>query len=202
MGLAFGVEDFFAVGLGLDLAGAYLLARGLLTALPDIATARTFIGMGAQSAVRAVQNKIDGTSGLLYLTSGFLLQAGGYLAGAAGLEPGKPSTGRALTFAALTACALLAGLLLHRIAAPRRTRALALRVTCLHGLGLPLPKPGGKALLELGIELGDDARPGETYGQYALRVWGSDDVSEADELPNKNRLVKRQPGRRPVRRRG
>lgn len=198
----FGVEDFFAVGLGLDLAGAYLLARGLLTSLPDIATARTYVGMGAQRTVQAVSDRVDGSAGLLCLLSGFLLQACGYAASSAGLAAGEPSAARALTFAAVTFVVLAAALLVHRALSPGQVRSLAFRVTCLDGHGLPHEEPPGKALLELGVELGDPVRGDETYGAYARRVWGVDRVTDADDVGDEHRIRERQAGRKPVRRRG
>jgi hypothetical protein len=40
------VQDFFAVGLGLDLAGGYLVARGLLADEAYMATSQTWAGLG------------------------------------------------------------------------------------------------------------------------------------------------------------
>lgn len=191
------VQDFFAVGLGLDLAGGYLVARGLLADEADIATSRTIAWMGAQATVSKVSDRVDARFGLLYLLLGFGLQVVGYIAEEAGLEPGPTGWPPALTFLLLTAVALVAALLVHRRLAPALTRALALRVARLDGYGLPASEPNGRELMELGVKLGTEAMQGESYGEYAQRFWKIDRVSDADEVPDHlTERARRQPGPR------
>jgi hypothetical protein len=97
----------------------------------------------------------------------------------------------------LSGVALGVALLVHRWLAPRRKRSLALDVTLLDGHGLPESSPSGRKLMDLGVELGDDAHIGETFGQYALRVWSIDGVSDADVVPDEGTgRPRRQAGRR------
>lgn len=199
MGIALALQDFFAIGLGLDLAGGYLVARGLLTSDADMATARTFAGWGAQMTVMRARDRIDATFGLLYLGFGFLLQIVGYAAQLARPHTVRPSRGAAVGFLLLTAAALALALLAHSRAAPGRVRALALRVTLLDGNALPRELPAARELLDLGVELGDDAREGESYGAYARRVWGIESVSDPDEIPDETARRQRQSGRSPIR---
>ena len=194
--LLFAVEDLFAVGLGLDIAGGYLVARGLLTDDADLATVRTFAGMGAQSTVARVQDRVDASFGLLYLGAGFALQAAGYAASEAGAGSGSPGLEPFVVFVALAALAVVVALTLHRRLSPRRVRALALKVTLLDGYGLPVDTPEGRDLLDLGVEFGDDARDDETYGDYAKRVWDIARVSEPDAVPDESARRRRQPGRK------
>lgn len=198
---ALNVQDFFAVGLGLDLAGGYLLARGLLTDEADLATARTFAGLGAQSTVAAVRSRVDAKYGLVYLGGGFVLQAVGYVAEAAGVRTGPTGLDPAAAFLVLTVVALVCALVVWRRREPRAVRALAFKVTCLDGNGLPACPPDGRQLMALGAELGDDACDDESYGHYAQRVWSVGTVTDSDVVPDDDSRRRRQPGRKPVRRR-
>lgn len=182
------------------MAGAYLLARGLLSSLPDIRTSGTYAGLGAQSTVRRVRDRVDGSAGLLFLTSGFLIQAAGYAATAAGLNAGAPSAARAATFAVVTAVVLSLALGLHAVTTLKRTRRLALQTTRLDGRGVPMDKPDGKSLTELGVELGDDAQENETYGSYCERVWGIAHVLKAEDVMDPHERLTRQAGRAAPRR--
>jgi len=96
------VQDLFAIGLGLDLAGGYLVARGLLASDEDMATRNTFYGMGAQATVSRASDRVDATFGLAYLGSGFGLQIIGYVAEEAGVPSDRTGAARAVFFAALT----------------------------------------------------------------------------------------------------
>jgi hypothetical protein len=121
----------------------------------------------------------------------------GYIAEEAGLEPGPTGWPPAATFLLLTAVALGGALLVHRRFAPARTHALALRVARLDGNGLPASEPSGPGLMELGVEFGTEAMQGESYGQYAQRVWSVDRVSDADVVPDHHpERARRQPGPR------
>lgn len=190
------VQDFFAVGLGLDLAGGYLVARGLLSDEADMATARTWAGMGAQATVSKASDRIDAKIGLVSLGTGFSLQVGGYVAAAAGLKAGPTGWLPAVVFFALTVVALLAALFVHRLLGPSRKRRVALRVVLLDGHGLPTESPDGKSLMDLGVELGDPALPDESYGAYARRVWCIGSVSGEDEVPAEAERPQRQAGRK------
>lgn len=77
----FQLEDLFVAGLGCDVAGAYLLARGLITSPADLTrNSSSFYDSNSYLAVSVARDKIDGISGLLGLSIGFVLQAAGYLA--------------------------------------------------------------------------------------------------------------------------
>jgi hypothetical protein len=190
------VQDLFALGLGFDVAGGYLVARGLFADDADIATMRTIRAVGgAQQVVRAVSDRADASLGLANLGLGFILQAIGYLSEEAGAQTGSTGTRPALAFAATTCVAVIAALAVHRNVVPGRVRRMSLRVMLLDGTGSPRAQPDGRDLMELGIELGDDAIDGESYGGYARRVWGFGSVERADEVPNED-ARHRQVGRR------
>lgn len=188
-------EDLFAVGLGVEVAGAYVLARGLITGLPDMATAGTWAGMGGQASVKLIRDRVDATFGLAALAFGFLTQAAGYVVAAASVDSGATSGGRAATFAGVVVASLAAALLGWWLTADRRVRRLGLRLAYYDGEGVKQPRPRGPVLLDLGVELGHPAHTGETYGAYADRVWEVEDVEDADGAPREGEQLRRQPGR-------
>lgn len=71
--------DLFAVGLGFDFAGAYLLGRGLLTSPATIlerSTPRMEFHRGL--AIGQAEDRADGLAGTASLLGGFAIQAVGY----------------------------------------------------------------------------------------------------------------------------
>lgn len=71
--------DLFAVGLGFDFAGAFLLGRGLLTSpatILDRSTPRWTFHAGL--AIGQAEDRADGLAGIASLLSGFSIQAVAY----------------------------------------------------------------------------------------------------------------------------
>jgi hypothetical protein len=109
------VEDAFATGVGFDLLGGYLLARGLLADPRDMAhRASTLVGYNGGIVEREVRARIDGVTGIAMLGLGFLLQFGGYvtlIAGAklttTGAEAALLAVGVALALVAVAILALV-----------------------------------------------------------------------------------------------
>jgi hypothetical protein len=93
------VADLFVVGLALDLAGAFLLSRGLLAAYPTLTRrAGTYWNGNPHVAVGLAEDRIDGRFGVTYLALGFGLQVVGYvldLAFIRGRGVGRAGTRRA-----------------------------------------------------------------------------------------------------------
>ena len=100
-----GYPDLFALGLGIDFAGAVLLSQGLL-ATPEQAMLRatssphTF----ARFNIRDAENRADGLAGVVALCMGFALQATGYAIQIAGGHAGGPGTA---AWVVAVACAVL-----------------------------------------------------------------------------------------------
>jgi hypothetical protein len=102
------VTDLFVVGLGFDMIGAVLLAKGLLINPATIyKVAGTFWGLNVGDAVDRASNRVDAKFGVGCLVGGFLFQAVGYTVALAGADA---STGadRAITAVALMALAMAA----------------------------------------------------------------------------------------------
>jgi len=71
------VTDLFAVGIGFDIAGAYLLARGLLISPHGLWVRFTIAGAGTRFVDEA-KDRVMAVVGLGTLASGFVIKAFGY----------------------------------------------------------------------------------------------------------------------------
>lgn len=81
------LTDLFLVGLALDVVGAVVLAKGLLT--PPVKIYRlsaTYVGSNPTAAYDRIEARVAAEFGLTYLAGGFLFQVIGYGAEVAGVE--------------------------------------------------------------------------------------------------------------------
>jgi hypothetical protein len=109
------VADLFVVGLALDLAGAFLLSRGLLAAYPTLTRrAGTYWNGNPHVAVGLAEDRIDGRFGVTYLALGFGLQVVGYVLDLAFNPGAEASGGRALVALGLAAATVAGAWLLWR----------------------------------------------------------------------------------------
>ncbi len=96
------LTDLFLVGLGLDVTGAWLLAKGLLispASISSIAVSR--VGGNPETARDRCSSRVDAEFGVLYLAAGFALQAVGYALEISGVET-ETGAGRLLMALGLT----------------------------------------------------------------------------------------------------
>jgi hypothetical protein len=137
----FAVTDLFVVGLGFDLVGAWLLARGLI-AKPQIIVSRntSYWGSNAPSALAAAEDRIDGQFGVASLLLGFGCQAVGYVLDLAGVGTTPVhSTGRTVTALGLLLAAVVIALGVRHVS---RTRLLlSLLVEIAHWQATSADKP-------------------------------------------------------------
>ena len=109
----FVVQDLFAIGLGFDIAGAFLLALGLLVSSREIARrSAIYPGFNSSLMVSYARDRVDGAIGLVALVVGFILQAVGYaltFGGVGGIDTngGFRRGAAALTLSALGAAFVL-----------------------------------------------------------------------------------------------
>lgn len=174
------VQDLFVVGLGLDIAGAYLVARGLLASNLEIALrAAGYWGSSPPTAVTNAQNKVDGWIGLISLVLGFVLQAVGYFVILSGRADDEVSVGRALAAIGLGVAAILLVLgVWRRIRRPwlKRTLIEAARVDSRAQPPTFREHPFGGQLRLFGVAAGFEALHDETDLAYAQRVFDVDNV--------------------------
>ena len=91
------VTDLFALGVGLDLAGAYLLGRGLLADDMQLMRASMDIpGQQVDDAVGRARDRIDARIGLRSLVGGFAVQALAYTLTLSGLGTAESGIAHAL----------------------------------------------------------------------------------------------------------
>jgi hypothetical protein len=186
------VEDLFTAGLGLDLAGAILLALGLLREPWQIAYLGTWYGPMRQSSAAAL-DRVRAEFGAAALGFGFGLQTAGCLVVLGGATV---HTGRSEVVAGFVIGLGAFGLVMlsYRAFHRARLRRLVVQVACetpwdRGGDDEPGAHPSWlphlRALVQLGQELDlSPRRDGEFEAEYAERVYG---VAEFYEPPPKER---------------
>jgi hypothetical protein len=178
MGCPFVIEDLFAVGLGFDIAGAYLLARGLLASPAEIARrSNTLPGFDPLLAVNQARDRVDGRIGLCALVSGFFLQAVAYALTLGGLGGGGEEGDARRGFVAVALSALAAAFVLvpWRLTREWLLRRALVSVARLNYEQRPMEmsdKPYAGTLVFLARELGEREREGEDWLAFAKRVFG------------------------------
>jgi hypothetical protein len=187
--------DVFALGIGLDIAGGYLVARGLLVSPGEILRRSLndehyFI---PDATASMIADRVDAQIGLILLLGGFATQGLGY-ALVAGDFSGFIQTNHRLAPAALAISAAVASsataLLAWRLLRWPFVRELILVVArdpLRLGANYFLTGEGrGKVsyhrLSALGAKFGRQPLPGEDPSSYALRVFDVDDLDEEPDL--------------------
>lgn len=181
----FAIEDLFTAGLGLDIAGAYLLARAVNTSSEVIAaSSATVYGSNTYLLVKQVEDKVDGKSGLVALVSGFVVQVCAYIVTLSSPELSASGFGLASAlFAALSAvCSGVIALALWAfLRRPLRRRELV-ELARVSKSFTREPRPYAATLLRFGKALGQEPRTDETESAYAKRVWNVDAIAEGEPL--------------------
>jgi len=110
------VQTLFIVGLSVDIAGAYLVARGLLARPEDVRRqASTRVGSNPYVEFRLTEDKVDGRFGLVYLVLGFGVQILAYVLTVWSKASTDYGSGPALAGLAFAAGALLAAVLVYAL---------------------------------------------------------------------------------------
>lgn len=130
--------DVFPVGLGLDLAGAALLARGLFTRPRDVAKSiKESRNSLSRFNVRAAQDRADGV-GALVLFAGFAMQGLGYVLYIGGVMSKTHGSGAGWIAVALLVVGFAVGFAARRVRRSQQIRRylveLARLSTELHNL--------------------------------------------------------------------
>jgi hypothetical protein len=187
--------DVFAFGVGLDIAGGYLVAKGLL--IPPNAILRRSINdehyFIPEETAALIEDRVNGRIGLLGLLAGFAVQAVGYaltagtVSGAITTNSGIARGGVAVVSAAAGAVVVL-GLwrmlywtLVRQLVVYVARDPLQLGHNYLLEVG-ELAAPSASRLERLGEIFGHLRDPSEESAAYAIRVFGVAEVSENDLL--------------------
>lgn len=172
----FSLDDLYTAGIGFDLAGAWLLGRGLLPSLPDLRQ-RSTVGGFENADVDAVADRADATMGFVALGVGFVLQAAGYVLSLLDVDV---TTGSSAAAVAMGLCLLT---LATSLAVARPLRRLILhrtlaRLACVGYDGQPQSRDvewlraKGQAL-DIPAIVHTDGTP-ESDADYCVRVFGSE----------------------------
>jgi hypothetical protein len=164
--------DYFGAGIGFDIAGSWLLARGLLIR-PSTFARRLRASRNTSSwwNVSTAEGQAYGWAGLVFLLVGFGLQALGYA-----LAPGRSYTHPGaqsrlilgiLAAAPLVLVALFAKQVLWSIERPFLIGLAHYRT----GMAEPEPTPDTSELVMYGDILRRPKRPDEDDSAYLRRVW-------------------------------
>lgn len=171
------VTDLFVVGLGLDLVGGWLLARGLI-ARPGVIVHRhtSYWGSDAPGAYAAAEDRVDGVFGVGSLMLGFLLQAVGYVLDLARGESGTHSESRALTALVLLVIVVALTLGVWRRVRAHRVRTLLIEMSHWTSASAAQPpirhdKADPSLLVIWGGMTGKARGTGEDDRAYAMRVF-------------------------------
>jgi hypothetical protein len=171
----FNVYDLFLAGIGFDIAGAYLVSRGLLQRIPQLATlGGTMYALERPRATYAVEDRIRGSAGLVALVVGFVFQAVGYSVYLA--ERTKLSYGAKEALAgAVVALVPAVGIpLVEAAVRPRVRDRILVKVARFDWEGGDelRPRPAAHVLRSFGEQLGKPPEPNEDDGAYCQRVFG------------------------------
>jgi len=193
LGCPFVIEDLFAVGLGFDIAGAYLLARGLLTSPAEIARRSVSItGFNSLLMASQARDRIDGAIGLAALLFGFALQALAYALTLGGLGGGRDGDARrGLVALALSGAAVALVLVAWKAVSERLLRRTLLSVARLNYETEPMEmsdKPYAGTLVYLAKELGHREQEGEDWVSFAKRAFDVDEVNLNMVSPREHRF--------------
>ena len=176
--LSWDPQELAAIGLAIDLAGGYLLGRGLLSRVMDVMRrSMPFSGVNYAAVVADIRDRADALVGLTVIAIGFVIQIAAlwFSATEDTARIGASEAISAVVLAALTGCCIV--LLHQRLAKPwleRRMLVYAARVK--PHTGVVNPDPDRDVLAALGREHGRARRVGESVDGYCERVFGIRDT--------------------------
>ncbi|MGE0066447.1 MAG: hypothetical protein AB7T48_03750 [Solirubrobacterales bacterium] len=169
-----------AIGLGLDIAGATIIAVGLLGHPATMALrATSFWGSSAPTAVAQAESRADAEFGIPIFACGFL----GQLIGLGVHSEASVQLGYAAAFV----CAAGSIAVWRWLWRERRAKHLAIEIAHYRfervtRLAQRSPRPSLERLVSMGTGFGVEARDGESDESYVERVFGvTDAVSSQDE---------------------
>lgn len=180
------LSDLFVVGVGFDLAGAWLVAKGLLVKESVLAQrAGQFWGGNPGITVGAVEDRVDAKFGVGFLLFGFSLQALGYVVGLGVDLAAEESWMRAVIAAGLLFLFVGLALAVRGLARERFIRKALIEVAhwkVVHATKEPerMGRPFIKRLVSLGEAWSRDRSSTETDEKFVARVFGVRETTPGD----------------------
>jgi hypothetical protein len=173
-------EDIWVAGIGFDIAGAVLLAKGLLLSPGKIlGLSATYAGFNPHEIVARAEDRASTLVGVAALVTGFLLQLTGYLIDLAARSTPPASFTRAAVALTIALIAIVVAVSVYSLTRPWLLRRLLLRIAAHHGLPDRQEHPYGMYLLHFGPLIGEPGPLGhESQAEYAKRVWKVDQIVE------------------------
>jgi hypothetical protein len=189
-----GYTDLFAAGLGFDITGAVLVAKGLRTE-PDAAVARMLAARNSFAAftVRAAEDFADGKAGVFALVVGFVLQAVGYALSSGGVSRHTDGLSAAVVAVTCTAVAVAAAWFLARRVRWPWVRRWLIEYARWDRDGTRYDDPDGQELLEYARVLNrfgpEDYGGDDAIVQHGREVWGVDRIRYMRDEQGRPRIL-------------
>ncbi len=170
--------DVFVFGIGLDIAGASLLAKGLLLSDGQVlGLSKPYLDLHPGQVVARIDDRIAATVGVLSLVLGFVTQLVGYSVDFVARPGGSASVTRALLTALVAGIPIVVVYLVYRLTRGWLSRRQMIRVARYDLNSRLKPVPYGGVLLALGGAANmSPAADGESEADYAKRVWSVPEV--------------------------
>lgn len=169
----FVIEDLIVGAFGVEIVGAYLLARGLLTDPRSIAVRATTRAFDVPTARSDAEDRVDASYGLVCIGLGLVFQVVGLL-----LVLGNGSTVVGRSFGAIAAAVgvLLAAAALayagYRLTRAKRVKRVLVEIARFELYGDEmLDHPQADLLRWLGEDFGEAARERESDEDYCRRIF-------------------------------
>jgi len=175
------LSDLFVVGIGLDIAGAFLLTKGLLLGDEQIlGKAGAYYGANPHQVVASVDDRIAGVVGVTALVLGFVFQLAGYFANSSiSSSATSTSLGRGIVTVAIAVAAIAVVAIAHRIVRPHLRRRQLVSLAKYDTQARRADRPFGFNLVAYGQAAGlGEPNNGESQAEYALRIWNVGDITE------------------------
>jgi hypothetical protein len=192
------VQDLWTAGLGCDLGGAFLLARGLINRPAELTRlAGSFWGSNRYQALSVARNRLDAIAGITGLLAGFGLQAIGYVVALATHHGVRTGAREAVLAGVLALATALVTVVLGNLL--RRFRLVPLLIDMSHYTMFEERMEYPRATLLPGwLEaLGKERKVGEDDLTYVRRVTKVEDlivdVPGTQDLPQRTRRATEPP---------
>lgn len=187
------LQDLYTAGIGFDLGGAFLLARGLINSPAELSRlSGTYFDFNKFQAISVAKNRLDAVAGVSGLGAGFILQAVGYVTLVSRPHSTRTGLDEAFVAAAFALLTLGATVLLGSVYQRRGLTPLLVEMAHWKSDDHRLPFPRAIVLPSWIATLGYERREGEDDLAFVRRVARVENlVVEVKALPGNNETRRR-----------